>query len=343
MFFSSSDSFSLSLFLVAFFLFTLSFVSDKECFRGTLIEKYFSAGKNFTRFVKLIFTLIYGMQKGGERAERVEKYLCEERNSVGVVVYYSVVLIGYVLALDFFSSNSNSTHDDGKGKSLGDFWFTLHAILGIISHIVVLNSDPGIITARNHKVCYKMFPFDDLLYEEGKLCRTLNIEIPARSKWDVVTNRRVCKFDHYCSVVNQTIGLRNLRWFVLFLIVNGALCLHGGLVCWNRVMRGIPKYWHSAKEKDFFGAFLPALMYHHTRSMFSIFVLFSVGFSILGFALYHIYLVSTNVTTNETYKYAHMRRVNKRLPKVERIDVVNIWNRGVVLNVKEFLFPMRVY
>jgi hypothetical protein len=38
-----------------------------------------------------------------------------------------------------------------------------------------------------------------------------------------------------------------------------------------------------------------------------------------------------------------MRRVNKRLPKVERIDVVNIWNRGVVLNVKEFLFPMRVY
>ena len=142
MFFSSSNSFSLSLFLVAFVFFTLSFVSDKECFQGTLIEKYFSAGKNFTRFVKLIFTLIHGKQKGGERAERVEKYLCEERNSVSVVVYYSVVLIGYVLALDFFSSNSDSTRDDGKGKSLGDFWFTLHAILGISSHIVGLNSDP---------------------------------------------------------------------------------------------------------------------------------------------------------------------------------------------------------
>ena len=61
-----------------------------------------------------------------------------------------------------------------------------------------------------------MFPFDDLLYEEGKSCRTLNIDIPARSKWDAVTNRRVCKFDHYCAVVNQSIGLRNLRWFLLF-------------------------------------------------------------------------------------------------------------------------------
>ena len=54
------------------------------------------------------------------------------------------------------------------------------------------------------------------------------------------------------------------------------------------------------ERKDFFGLFLPALMYHHTRSMFSMFVLFSVGFGVLGFALYHIHLVSTNVTTNET-------------------------------------------
>lgn len=258
------------------------------------------------------------------------------------------------MALDFFSDllgddirnnniNINNNNQKKKKEFVKLFWFTLHAIVGIISHLLVLKSDPGIVTEKNHKVCYKMFPFDDLLYEEGKSCRTLNIDIPARSKWDAVTNRRVCKFDHYCAVVNQAIGLRNLRWFLLFLIVNGALCAHGGLVCWNRVMTRIPKHWHSVKEKDFFGLFLPALMYHHTRSMFSMFVLFSVGFGVLVFALYHIYLVSMNVTTNETYKYAHMRRVNKRLPKSERVEVVNIWNRGIVLNVKEVLFPMRVY
>ena len=288
------------------------------------------------------------------RSKKKGKETCaEKRNPLSAIAYYLVVLIGYLLALDFFSDlgdddiikNNNSINNNQKKKKefVKLFWFTLHAALGILLHLAVLKSDPGIVTEKNHKVCYKMFPFDDLLYEEGKSCRTLNIDIPARSKWDAVTNRRVCKFDHYCAVVNQSIGLRNLRWFLLFLIVNGALCVHGGLVCWNRVMTRIPKHWHSVKEKDFFGLFLPALMYHHTRSMFSMFVLFSVGFGVLVFALYHIYLVSMNVTTNETYKYAHMRRVNKRLPKSERVEVVNIWNRGIVLNVKEVLFPMRVY
>ena len=34
--------------------------------------------------------------------------------------------------------------------------------------------------------------------------------------------------------------------------------------------------------------------------------------------------------------------MNKRLPKSERVDVVNIWNHGIVLNVKEVLFNARV-
>ena len=347
MFYSFSASHCVT--IVLFFFFLLSFAGEKECFRDTVVQKYVNVEFLFKCIVKCIVKLFYlrDKAKGKEKAQKVEKYLCEERNPVSVVAYYIVVLIGYVLALDFFSGFRNS--GDERRSKLGDdaqrelYWFTFHAILGIITHIIVLTSDPGIVTEKNHRLCYKMFPFDDLLYEEGNTCRTLNIDIPARSKWDVVTNRRVCKFDHYCAVVNQTIGLRNLRWFLLYLIVNGVLCIHGGFVCWNQVMRKVPSYWHRAKEGDFYGTFLPALMYHHTRSIFSMFVLFSVGFGVLGFTLYHFYLVLTNVTTNETYKYAHIRQVNKRLPKDERVAAVNIWNRGIVSNLKEVLFPMRVY
>ena len=76
--------------------------------------------------------------------------MCEERNPVSVVAYYIVVLIGYVLALDFFSGFRNS--GDERRSKLGDdaqrelYWFTFHAILGIITHIIVLTSDPGIVT-----------------------------------------------------------------------------------------------------------------------------------------------------------------------------------------------------
>ena len=252
-------------------------------------------------------------KKGKERRKEAEK-----RNPLSAIAYYLVVLIGYLLALDFFSDllgddiiknnnniNINNNNQKKKKEFVKLFWFTLHAMFGILSHLLVLKSDPGIVTEKNHKVCYKMFPFDDLLYEEGKSCRTLNIDIPARSKWDAVTNRRVCKFDHYCAVVNQSIGLRNLRWFLLFLIVNGrVVAARRSRLLEQGDDADTLKHWHSVKEKDFFGLFLPALMYHHTRSMFSMFVLFSVGFGVLGFALYHIYLVSMSVTTNETYKYA---------------------------------------
>ena len=77
------------------------------------------------------------------------------------------------MALDFFSDflgddisknnniNINNNNQKKKKEVIKLFWFTLHAIVGIISHLLVLKSDPGIVTAKNHKVCYKMFPLDD--------------------------------------------------------------------------------------------------------------------------------------------------------------------------------------
>ena len=46
----------------------------------------------------------------------------------------------------------------------------------------MLKSDPGIVTEKNHKVCYKMFPFDDLLYEEGKILSNAEYRHPGEEQ-----------------------------------------------------------------------------------------------------------------------------------------------------------------
>ncbi len=41
--------------------------------------------------------------------------------------------------------------------------------------------------------------------------------------------RCVARYDHYCPWVGRTIGILNLRWFMLFLLLNILLCSYGEL------------------------------------------------------------------------------------------------------------------
>ena len=43
----------------------------------------------------------------------------------------------------------------------------------------------------------------------------------------VVSRRCVARFDHYCGWVSNAIGLRNLRYFLAFLLANVLMCSYG--------------------------------------------------------------------------------------------------------------------
>ena len=37
----------------------------------------------------------------------------------------------------------------------------------------------------------------------------------------------MARFDHYCGWVSTAIGLRNMRWFLAFLVTNVLMCAYG--------------------------------------------------------------------------------------------------------------------
>lgn len=84
---------------------------------------------------------------------------------------------------------------------------------------------PGIVTERTIPL-YDHYKYDDILYT-NKLCPTLKIRKIARSKYDRFSHRHVPRFDHFCGWLNQAVGERNYRWFLLFLVVHVAMCVYG--------------------------------------------------------------------------------------------------------------------
>jgi len=65
------------------------------------------------------------------------------------------------------------------------------------------------------------------MYSKDSFCKTCNIDKPARSKHCRVCNVCVEKFDHHCIWINQCVGVKNYRWFLLFLFFHIIICTYG--------------------------------------------------------------------------------------------------------------------
>jgi hypothetical protein len=90
---------------------------------------------------------------------------------------------------------------------------------------------PGVIRdKRRAKLLKAKYDFDGVMYVKGSECKTCKIEKPARSKHCRVCDHCVEKFDHHCIWINQCVGAKNYKWFLLFLFLHIVICFYGGVV-----------------------------------------------------------------------------------------------------------------
>ncbi|CAO2192902.1 unnamed protein product [Urochloa humidicola] len=145
-----------------------------------------------------------------------------------------------------------------------------------------------------------------------KYCDTCLLYRPPRASHCSICNNCVHKFDHHCPWVGQCIGLRNYPFFFLFISTSTFLCLYVFLLSWLNI----------AAQRGTHGGSLLRSITGESLSLVLIVYTFVSAWFVGGLTVFHVYLMSTNQTTYENFRYRYDKKENP-------------YDRGVAANISE--------
>ncbi|GAB2267074.1 Probable protein S-acyltransferase 4 [Dionaea muscipula] len=144
-----------------------------------------------------------------------------------------------------------------------------------------------------------------------KFCDTCLLYRPARASHCSICNNCVQRFDHHCPWVGQCIGIRNYRFFYMFISTSSILCVYVHVFSWVAVA-------HQSKS------ILRAMGRDVLSDILIVYCFVAIWF-VGGLTIFHFYLICTNQTTYENFRYRYDKKDNP-------------YNVGVLGNIKEIFF-----
>ncbi|GAB4851812.1 hypothetical protein Ancab_031211 [Ancistrocladus abbreviatus] len=129
-----------------------------------------------------------------------------------------------------------------------------------------------------------------------KFCDTCKLYRPPRASHCSICNNCVQRFDHHCPWVGQCIGLRNYRFFILFISSSTFLCIYVFTCSLINIISKGGSIWHA--------------MSHDILSVILVVYCFIAVWFVGGLTVFHMYLMCTNQTTYENFRYRYDKNKN---------------------------------
>ncbi|KAL0926717.1 hypothetical protein M5K25_002961 [Dendrobium thyrsiflorum] len=194
----------------------------------------------------------------------------------------------------------------------------------IVSLILASTRDPGIIPryesspsediASGSRVRSRRITIDDIEIKI-KYCRICKIFRPPRSCHCPVCDNCVEKFDHHCPWLSQCVGLRNYRYYMMFIFSALVFFIYMLSFSWWKIGKKM--------SENEWGAFRAAAELPETFAL-ALFSFTAIGF-LGGLAIFQCYLIVLNQTARENFKQRYSKSRNP-------------YDKGMINNIKEALF-----